>query len=211
MRYYEDNKYRDLYEDLDAHKFGLSKPDCKQLIDIFKALSQPAVADPPANTSSDISSDTLSPHSNKRVHESDNTPGVYVLRLRHKKYYVGFSNNKRRRIDEHREGQGEGTEFTEEYAVVEEIEPLTEPMADLNLWELKETLTRMKVHGIKNVRGSRWCQLVLQQSHIEDIKNEMVTYITSYSRTHLLTHLLSHLFICSLIKGYCFKSVLPLP
>ncbi len=199
MSYYEDNKYRDLYEDLDAHKFGLSKPDCKQLIDIFKALSQPDVADSPRNTSRGISSDALSRSTilpsngsttNRCPYESDNSSGVYVLRLRDDKYYVGCSNNKRRRIDEHREGRGAGTEFTKKHAVVEEIEPLTEPMADLNLWELKETLTRMKEHGIHSVRGSRWCQLVLQQNHIDDIKNEMVTYITSYSLTHSLTRAL---------------------
>ena len=199
MGYYEDNKHRDLYEDLDANKFGLSKLDCKQLIDIFKALPQPVIVDsPPRNTSRGISSDdALSPpririsssnvynsNSNRRAYESDNTPGVYVLRLRDGKYYVGCSNNKRRRIGEHREGRGEGTEFTEKHAVIEEIEPLTEPMTNLNLWELQETLTRMKKHGIHSVRGSRWCQLVLQQNHIEDIKKEMVTY----SLTHSLTH-----------------------
>ena len=185
-----------MYEDLDAHKFGLGKHDCKQLIDIFKALPQPAVEE----ISSD---DALSPlrigisssngcnsSSNKRAYESDNTPGVYVLRLRDDKYYVGQSDNKRRRIGEHREGRGEGTEFTKKHAVVEEIKPLTEPMTDLNLWELKETLTRMKEHGIHSVRGSRWCQLVLQQNHIEDIKNYMVTYFT-YSFANSLTHSLT--------------------
>jgi predicted GIY-YIG superfamily endonuclease len=144
------------------------------------------------------SSNGYNSSSNKRAYESDNTPGVYVLRLRDDKYYVGQSDNKRRRIGEHRECRGEGTEFTKKHAVVEEIKPLTETMTDLNLWELKETLTRMKVqqeqhlkrkhelnslqehhqeHGIHSVRGSRWCQLVLQQNHIEDIKNYMETIL----------------------------------
>lgn len=215
MGYYEDNKYRDLYEDLDAHKFGLSKLDCKQLIDIFKALPQPAVADSPRNTYRGISSDdppspprsrisssndyNSNSYSNKRVYESDNTPGVYVLRLRDDKYYVGQSDNKRRRIGEHREGRGEGTEFTEKHAVVTEIEPLTEPMTDLNLWELKETLTRMKEHGIENVRGSHWSLLELQPNDIDSIKKLMVTYFThllsclTHSLTCLLTYLLTYL------------------
>jgi predicted GIY-YIG superfamily endonuclease len=145
------------------------------------------------------SSNGYNSSSNKRAYESDNTPGVYVLRLRDDKYYVGQSDNKRRRIGEHREGRGEGTEFTKKHAVVEEIEPLTETMTNLNSWELKETLTRMKEHGIENVRGSRWWQLVLQQNDIDGIKKEMVTYFThllsclTHSLTSLLTYLLTYL------------------
>ena len=106
------------------------------------------------------------------------------------KYYVGQSANKRQRIQQHREGE-DGSEFTTRYAVVEELEPLTEPQTDLNQWELKETLIRMRKHGIHNVRGSRWCQLVLQQCHIVDIKGYMVACLLPSSLTHSLTHSLA--------------------
>ena len=74
---------------------------------------------------------------------------TYVLKLLNDKYYVGESNNVKRRIWAH--SNDNGSAWTKRYGVVEKMEciPCTS-----NLHELVQTLEMMKEYGIDNVRGS---------------------------------------------------------
>ena len=88
---------------------------------------------------------------NKRPLPEQNVDGkeTYVLKLLNDKYYVGESNNVKRRIWAH--SNDNGSAWTKRYGVVEKMEciPCTS-----NLHELVQTLEMMKEYGIDNVRGS---------------------------------------------------------
>jgi putative endonuclease len=79
--------------------------------------------------------------------------GVYVLRLRGGRYYVGSSADIDARVAAHRAGRGAA--FTKAYPVEEEMGPATF-IADTESWERAETLYRMRAHGIGAVRGWMW-------------------------------------------------------
>ena len=80
-----------------------------------------------------------------------NTEGkeTYVLKLLNDKYYVGESNNVKRRIWAH--SNDNGSTWTKRYGVEGEMESIT---CTSNLNELVQTLEMMKEYGIDNVRGS---------------------------------------------------------
>ena len=77
-------------------------------------------------------------------------PQVYVLKLENDKYYVGKSNEKRKRIQRHMNGVG--CTWTKKYNPISELVPITRPQQ--SFWELWETLELMKKYGVDNVRGS---------------------------------------------------------
>lgn len=79
--------------------------------------------------------------------------GVYVLRLRGGRYYVGSSADIDARVEAHRAGKGAA--FTRAYPVEAEVDPATF-IHDTESWERAETLHRMKTHGIGAVRGWMW-------------------------------------------------------
>ena len=74
---------------------------------------------------------------------------TYVLELGEGKYYVGESNNVKRRIWAH--SNDNGSAWTKKYEVEGEME---EMKCNSNLNELVQTLEMMKEYGIDNVRGS---------------------------------------------------------
>ena len=74
---------------------------------------------------------------------------TYVLKLLNDKYYVGESNNVKRRIWAH--SNENGSAWTKRYGVEGEMECIT---CTSNLHELVQTLEMMKEYGIDNVRGS---------------------------------------------------------
>ena len=74
----------------------------------------------------------------------------YILQLTEDKYYVGESNDKKRRIWLHENGNGSA--WTKKYPVVRSIPP--EYNKELHFHELIQTLNTMKDNGIENVRGS---------------------------------------------------------
>jgi predicted GIY-YIG superfamily endonuclease len=88
---------------------------------------------------------------NKRPLPEQNVDGkeTYVLKLLNDKYYVGESNNVKRRIWAH--SNDNGSAWTKRYGVERKMEciPCTS-----NLHELVQTLEMMKEYGIDNVRGS---------------------------------------------------------
>ena len=87
--------------------------------------------------------------------------GVYVLRLRGGRYYVGSSADIDARVAAHRAGTGAA--FTRAYPVESEVDPATF-IADTESWERAETLHRMKRHGIHAVRGWMWTTVRLSAS-----------------------------------------------
>jgi len=78
---------------------------------------------------------------------------VYVLKLKEGKYYVGKTKDIKTRKEAH--FGGEGSTWTSMYEPIEVIREIanSEPFD-----ELKYTLMYMKEFGIKNVRGSIFCE-----------------------------------------------------
>ena len=89
------------------------------------------------------------------------TEYVYVWELNDGKFYVGWSENLSRRIDEHL--SGEGALWTKKYHPLSIIEILR---GDKEI-ERQKTLEYMKIKGWDNVRGSHWCQVEYKTIPIE--------------------------------------------
>jgi predicted GIY-YIG superfamily endonuclease len=79
------------------------------------------------------------------------TEYVYVWELEDDKYYIGWSENLSRRLDEHI--TEEGSLWTKKYNPIGILEIVR---GDKQLERLK-TLHYMKKKGFDNVRGSVWC------------------------------------------------------
>lgn len=77
---------------------------------------------------------------------------IYVWELEGGKYYVGWSENLSRRMDEHM--TSEGAIWTRQYAPV----AIREIMRGDKALEKTKTLGYMKKYGFENVRGSFWCK-----------------------------------------------------
>lgn len=78
---------------------------------------------------------------------------VYVWELEEGKYYVGWSENLSRRLDEHI--SEEGAVWTKKYSPISIVEIVR---GDKQTEKMK-TLQYMKEKGFENVRGAGWCQL----------------------------------------------------
>lgn len=89
------------------------------------------------------------------------TEYVYVWQLEDGKFYVGYSENLSRRVDEHL--TGEGAVWTKKYHPVSIIEIVR---GDKEV-EKQKTLEYMRLKGWENVRGSHWCQLEYKSAPLE--------------------------------------------
>jgi len=78
---------------------------------------------------------------------------VYVWELENNKYYVGYSENLTRRLDEHM--SEEGSTWTKKHKPLSIIEIVR---GNKNI-EKQKTLQYMKEKGWENVRGAGWCLL----------------------------------------------------
>ena len=95
--------------------------------------------------------------------KSEAKGGVYVLRLQKQIdgehcYYVGKAADKARRMAQHQSGQGSAAWVKHCGGVLEELEPVM-PAEELSTWEMKETMTRVIMHGFANVRGWEWTRV----------------------------------------------------
>ena len=86
--------------------------------------------------------------------------GVYILKLKDNKYYVGESKNIKERINSHINKKG--SKWTIKYDVEKQIQSNLNYNKNLN--ELIETLNLMSLYGINNVRGSIFTTLNLSNS-----------------------------------------------
>jgi len=86
------------------------------------------------------------------VQRTPQRAGIYVLRTTNGMYYVGKSQDISARIEEHRRGLGAICVAGSKFEVITGLLS-SGTTADLESWERNETLQRMRVHGIDNVRG----------------------------------------------------------
>tara|TARA_Y100000588_G_scaffold272329_1_gene288153 strand:- start:266 stop:895 length:630 start_codon:yes stop_codon:yes gene_type:complete len=96
---------------------------------------------------------------------------IYVLKLVRGKYYVGMTRRNIERIWEHI--GGEGAKWTEKYPPVRGKE-IVSYQSNLHLIdEDRITLETMFEYGIQNVRGGKWCQIVLPKKTVRNLEKEM--------------------------------------
>jgi hypothetical protein len=90
---------------------------------------------------------------------------IYVLKLEDHKYYIGKSNNIKKRILQHFESNG--SEWTRLYKPLK-VHKIYEDCDDFD--EDKYTIMYMEEYGIMNVRGGSFCQVKLDEESIRIIK-----------------------------------------
>lgn len=89
---------------------------------------------------------------------------IYILKLKHGKYYVGKTENPEKRIDDH--FQGNGSTWTRKYKPLK-IHKIIEKCDSFD--EDKYTLIMMEKYGIENVRGGSFCSVKLPNEQINVI------------------------------------------
>ena len=93
---------------------------------------------------------------------------IYILELLSNKYYIGKSNKPDIRIDMHIHGNGAA--WTMKYKPIR-VTRIISNCDDFD--EDKYTIIMMKKYGIDNVRGGSFCNIILDNTHIETI-NRMI-------------------------------------
>ena len=93
---------------------------------------------------------------------------LYVLQLANGKYYVGTTNDIKRRVEEH--SSGRGSEWTKAHKPVKVIE--TRRVRDEHD-ENNTTKDLMKKYGVDNVRGGSYSQVVLPSAYRATLEAEM--------------------------------------
>ena len=85
---------------------------------------------------------------------STKSRGVYVLELRSGAIYVGKSEDVEARVQQHERGGLQCAAWVRKNGGVRRrLQPEVPPSADLDAWEQKETIMRMRTRGIDRVRG----------------------------------------------------------
>ncbi len=85
---------------------------------------------------------------------------IYILRLKKGKFYIGKSNQVKKRISEHFNSYGSG--WTKKYKPVKVIETIKN--CD-KFDEDKYTLKYMEKYGVNNVRGGSFCEIELNDDN----------------------------------------------
>jgi hypothetical protein len=93
---------------------------------------------------------------------------IYILELLSNKYYIGKSNKPDIRIDMHINGNGAA--WTQKYIPMR-VARIISNCDDFD--EDKYTIIMMKKYGIDNVRGGSFCNIILDNTHIDTI-NRMI-------------------------------------
>jgi predicted GIY-YIG superfamily endonuclease len=93
---------------------------------------------------------------------------LYVLQLTGGKYYVGTTRDIKRRVEEHRSGQG--SEWTRTHKLIKVIE--TRRLKDEHD-ENNTTKDLMKKYGIDNVRGGSYSQVQLPSAYRQTLEVEL--------------------------------------
>jgi len=111
---------------------------------------------------------------------------VYTLALQGGYYYVGKTNNLKRRIEEHRSHASNTPEWTRLHPMVGVLEQQADVPGQFT--EHIQTLRMMKKFSIDQVRGDVYCAVNLSQETIESLNSilassDSVCYIC-YSKGH---------------------------
>ena len=92
---------------------------------------------------------------------------VYILKLEKGKWYVGYTERAIKRILQH--ANKKGAKWTKKYPPVEPVPySMSEPIYSKED-EDRITLSLMAEHGIKNVRGGKWCMVVMRAPTVREI------------------------------------------
>jgi len=91
---------------------------------------------------------------------------IYVLSLKQNKYYIGKTNNIKKRLEQHYKGYG--SKWTKKYKPLKLIETFEEK-DDFD--EDKYTLKYMNNYGIENVRGGSFCEFNVDVKTIKKMLN----------------------------------------
>jgi hypothetical protein len=137
-------------------------------------LQRDNVQHTPSNMSSNTSNISLNTSSNVSLNMSSNTSQddfkkcfIYVLRLVEGKYYVGKTRNLMRRFSDHQNGVG--SQWTIKYKTIF-IEDVFESTGQFD--EDNCTKKLMMKHGIDNVRGGTYSNIVLDDDQIRFLEKE---------------------------------------
>jgi len=94
-----------------------------------------------------------------------NLTNIYILKLTNNKYYIGYTNDIAKRINEHFEGNG--SSFTKKYKPIQIIKIIKEiQVNNVDQYIFKY----MKKFGIDNVRGGSFKNEILTKSQKEILK-----------------------------------------
>lgn len=85
---------------------------------------------------------------------------IYILRLEDNKYYVGKTNNIKKRIKQHKESYG--SSWTKKYKFIEMIDVIETNEHFLEDMYVKKYMNR---YGINNVRGGSYSRVLLSYEH----------------------------------------------
>tara|TARA_B100000575_G_C22992370_1_gene572153 strand:- start:37 stop:525 length:489 start_codon:yes stop_codon:yes gene_type:complete len=93
---------------------------------------------------------------------------VYILKLSRGKWYVGYTDRAIKRVLQHAEKKG--AKWTKKYRPVEPIPySMSEPIYSKED-EDRITLSLMSEHGIRNVRGGKWCMVEMKPHTVREIE-----------------------------------------
>ena len=96
---------------------------------------------------------------------------VYILRLRGKKWYVGYTDRSITRVLEH--AQKKGAKWTKKYPPLKNyLYEMSSPDHTLED-EDRITLSLMAKHGIRNVRGGSWCMVKMYPSTVKELEGHI--------------------------------------
>ena len=92
---------------------------------------------------------------------------IYILKCQNNKWYVGRTNDVKKRLQQHFDG--EGSEWTRLHKPIDVVEKIKGDIYD----EDKYTLKYMGKYGIENVRGAAYAQIVLDENDKSSIEKRL--------------------------------------
>lgn len=92
---------------------------------------------------------------------------VYVLELESKKYYVGQTNDFKKKLEEHKNGKG--VEWTQKY----KFKCVKKAVPGDSFTENYYTLLYMNMHGVENVRGGIYHHVKLPFESMVTLRREL--------------------------------------
>jgi predicted GIY-YIG superfamily endonuclease len=96
---------------------------------------------------------------------------IYILKLVDNKYYIGFTDNIKKRVQEHIDGNG--SSFTKMYRpinLVKVYENVNPEKVDVSI------IKYMKKFGVDNVRGGSYKNAKLKKSQIKELKKQGIIF-----------------------------------